>query len=298
MFERFIIDFNCKYKLSLRMHSHNLSFLEFMAGPRVAQSPGHSRWKQWCRRRSPNTCCSKKILLLLVWQMLFTVSLGILSFVPTHSKNVMFTTELLSYSFAPLIGWLADVRFGRYEVINFASFASFIASILYFFTMLTGGGVSTLSNVLLSVAFVISNFGNICYFAAILPFITDQIIGATSNELSAVVRWFYWTENLGIGLASMFSYFWKETDVYISSTLNFVFPLAVIIISDCLCQQWLDRTHKVTNPIKLIIQVLNYTRKHSYTLRDAVPSPILMRNSPHEWTMARRNSEDPSLRRR
>ena len=41
----------------------------------------------------------------------------------------------------------------------------------------------------------------------------------------------------------------------------------MIIISDCLCQQWLDRTHKVTNPIKLIIQVLNYTRKHSYPER-------------------------------
>ena len=54
---------------------------------------------------------------------------------------------------------------------------------------------------------------------------------------------------------------------YVSSTLIFVFPLAVIIISDCLCQQWLDRTHKVTNPIKLIMQVLNYTRKHSYPER-------------------------------
>ena len=58
-----------------------------------------------------------------------------------------------------------------------------------------------------------------------------------------------------------------------STTGNFVnicvyaIPLAVIIISDCLCQQWLDRTHKVTNPIKLIIQVLNYTRKHSYPER-------------------------------
>ena len=41
----------------------------------------------------------------------------------------------------------------------------------------------------------------------------------------------------------------------------------MIIISDCLCQQWLDRTHKVTNPIKLIIQVLNYARKHSYPER-------------------------------
>ena len=51
------------------------------------------------------------------------------------------------------------------------------------------------------------------------------------------------------------------------ATLIFAVPLAVIIISDCLCQQWLDRTHKVTNPIKLIIQVLNYTRKHSYPER-------------------------------
>ena len=44
-------------------------------------------------------------------------------------------------------------------------------------------------------------------------------------------------------------------------------PLALIIISDCFCLQWLDRTHKVTNPIKLIIQVLNYTRKHRYPER-------------------------------
>ena len=55
---------------------------------------------------------------------------------------------------------------------------------------------------------------------------------------------------------------------YISvPTILFAVPLPVIIISDCLCQQWLDTTHKVTNPIKLIIQVLNYTRKHSYPER-------------------------------
>ena len=53
----------------------------------------------------------------------------------------------------------------------------------------------------------------------------------------------------------------------IGSTVLFAVPSAVIIISDCLCQQWLDRTHKVTNPIKLIIQVLNYTRKHRYPER-------------------------------
>ena len=55
--------------------------------------------------------------------------------------------------------------------------------------------------------------------------------------------------------------------MYIILILIYAVSLAVIIISDCLCQQWLDRSHKVTNPIKLIIQVLNYTRKHSYPER-------------------------------
>ena len=237
-----------------------------MAGPRVSQSSGHSRWEQWWRR-SPNTCCSKKILLLLVWQLLFTLSSGFLPFLPTHKKNILFTSELFSYSFAPLIGWLADVRFGRYEVIKFGSITSFLSSILYYFAMFTGGGDSTLSTVLWSVATVISNFGFICYSAAMLPFITDQIIGATSDELSAVIRWYYWTENFGVGLSSMISYFCKEINIYVRSSLIFVVPLAMIIVTDCLCQQWLDRTHKVTNPIKLIIQVLNYTRKHSYPER-------------------------------
>ena len=177
-----------------------------------------------------------------------------------------------SYFFAPLIGWLADVRFGRYETIKFVSFTSFLASILYFFTMITGRGYTTLSTALLSLAIVINNFGFICYATAMLPFITDQIIGATSEELSAVVRWNYWAENLGIGLSDVVTVFCRRNrlkNLYISSTLLFAVPLAVIIISDCLCQQWLDRAHKVTNPIKLIIQVLNYTRKHSQSKQRA-----------------------------
>ena len=36
-----------------------------------------------------------------------------------------------------------------------------------------------------------------CYPIAMLPFISDQIIGATSDELSAVVCWYYWDDELG-----------------------------------------------------------------------------------------------------
>ena len=228
---------------------------------------GHSRLKKWWRR-SPNTCCSKKIHLLLVWYMLFIVSSNILRFSAFRrfgNTGILFASECLAYCLAPLVGWLADVRFGRYEMIKFGSLVSFLASILYYFALLT---TSTLSNVLFSAAVVIINLGVSCYYAALLPFLTDQIIGATSDELSTVVRWYYWTLNFGHCLTDVILYLISNyVTVGIGQAIIFAVPLAVIIISDCLCQQWLDRTHKVTNPIKLIIQVLNYTRKHSYPER-------------------------------
>ena len=136
--------------------------------------------------------------------------------------------------------------------------------------MITGGGDSTPSNVLSSLAIVFVSFGYTCYAAAMLPFLSDQIIGATSDELSAVVRWFYWAQYFSVALSDIIVYFCTISNLenlVVGSPLIFAVPLAMIIISDCLCQQWLDRTHKVTNPIKLIIQVLNYTRKHSYPER-------------------------------
>ena len=160
-----------------------------MASSREAsQSSGHSRLKQWWRR-SPSTCCSKKILLLLAWNLLFFFSRGVFTYViPIASQNIFFTLMFLSYSFAPLIGWLADVRFGRYKIVQFGSIVSFLSSIFYYFITLTGED-STLSKVLLSLATVLISFGFTCYSAAILPFLTDQIIGATSDELSTTVRW-------------------------------------------------------------------------------------------------------------
>ena len=123
---------------------------------------------------------------------------------------------------------------------------------------------SLLKSVLYFVAIATISIGTSCYETAMLPFLTDQIIGATSDELSAVVQWYIWVPNFAMIVCratSMIIYQVVEI-VEIEMVIIFAFPLAVTIISDCLCQQWLDRTHKVTNPMKHIIQVLNYVRKH------------------------------------
>ena len=140
-----------------------------MASPRVSQSSGHSCWKQWWKR-SPNTCCSKKILLLLVWQVLFAFSWSLLVADVNTALDSDFVSAslILSFCCAPLIGWLADVKFGRYEVIKIGSLASFFASIFVYFAITTGGATTGIGNVLMSVATTIVCFGFSCYSASIL----------------------------------------------------------------------------------------------------------------------------------
>ena len=92
--------------------------------------------KQWCKR-SPNTCCSKKILLLQVWQVFFTFSWIILIETKVVSLNFTFISisNYFSLFLAPFIGWLADVKFGRYAVVKFGLLLSFLAGVFYFLAL-------------------------------------------------------------------------------------------------------------------------------------------------------------------
>ena len=64
--------------------------------------------------------------------------------------------------------------------------------------------VSTLSNCAISVAIVIVSFGFDMLLSSHASLLTDQIIGATSDELSAVVRWYYWVQNIGTWFATYY----------------------------------------------------------------------------------------------
>lgn len=101
-------------------------------------SSGASNWKQWWR--SLNTCCSKKILLLLIWSMLFKFSEN-LSTVYQVKADFYLTINFISLAgVAPIVGWLADVRFGRYEIIKFGSLISFATSVLFYLEFVNGQG--------------------------------------------------------------------------------------------------------------------------------------------------------------
>ena len=219
--------------------------------------------KQWWKRSS-----GKKILLLLVWQVLFKFSWGIRASGPWVTyEPIMILSQVVSFLSPPFVIWLTDKTFGRYEMVKFGAMMSFTAGIFLYFTILFEKLLKVISFCGLMVTLRI---GNACFLAAMLPFLTDQIIGATSDELSAVVQWYVWGQYFGWGTAQTLFFIvdYPNSEVIgVGIVCVYAIPLALIIISDCFCQQWLDRTHKVTNPIKLIIQVLNYTRKHRYPER-------------------------------
>ena len=229
------------------------------------QSSCHSRWMQWWRRTN-----SKKLLLLLLWQALVSFSSYIQNMLAIDAtKRINSITFLFLLILSPFLIWLADAKFGRYRLVMFGSLMVFGSSVVFYLALLVTKDL--LSLVFYSLAYVVSIIGTTCFSLAIVPFLTDQFVGATSDELSAVVQWHTWSVTFGKLLSRMILIF--VVVHYFGSigitliVIIFAVPLAVVIISDCLCQQWLDRAHKVTNPIKLIIQVLNYTRKHRYPER-------------------------------
>ena len=54
---------------------------------------------------------------------------------------------------APFVGWLADVRFGRYEIIKIGTLISFFTSILFYFN---GERSTVLNTIALTVIFISS----------------------------------------------------------------------------------------------------------------------------------------------
>ena len=92
-------------------------------------------------------------------------------------------TEFCSLLLAPVVGLLADVKLGRYKIIKTGSFVSFFARLFYFAALVSPAQIS----ILFSVAMILFCISVICYSAALLLFLTDQLIGATSDELSAVL---------------------------------------------------------------------------------------------------------------
>ena len=175
--------------------------------------------------------------------------------------GIAFCLVFLSF---PFFGLLADVKTGRYNTIIIGVLFSFVSWIL------TGLAVivktfsdSTLFFLLaLFAGYILQVIGYCSFRSNIVQFSIDQSVGASADELSAIIYWHsacqpivYVIIEIGLTLIKQFAIVY-----YVLSGV----VVSIVIISNSLFKHWLDTTPHKINPVKLIAKVLNYSIKNKY----------------------------------
>ncbi|XP_011409749.1 PREDICTED: solute carrier family 15 member 4-like [Amphimedon queenslandica] len=172
----------------------------------------------------------------------------------------------------PFMGWLADAKIGRYKAIVGSIVSIFIASVLmivgYLIHIFAGDShafVRAIVTILLGVG-VLFNVGGFASFDAnVIPFLTDQVLGASGESLSALVHWYFWVSALAeIVNISLHSISIDNQHVTLGTLVVHCICTSIVLIACIGLRKWLDTTPLITNPIKLIIKVLRYACKNKY----------------------------------
>ena len=218
---------------------------------------------------------SKGAILVLVWDVLASFSLTLLyrstiSFLHTTPENSIVlklfkNLFLVSYFLFPLSGLIADVWTGRYKVIIVSAYMCFLAWIMACVGYLVWSELHpSWTGVISCTSAILYMIGMSGFRSVIIPFNIDQLMGSSSEELTATIYWHLFRMYCGRFSATM----WEcplTPQLTIGTHLPVVgFTIATLLVSNYFLKGWLNTIPQITNPIKLIFKVLNYARKNNY----------------------------------
>ena len=202
----------------------------------------------------------------------------------------------IAYLMYPLLGWIADIRVTHYKIIK----SSFVFVLISSFLMFGNCIVKILNPHVLILEESLVHFINISTFTCILligiagfglyesnaiQFGMDQMLEASSEELSSFIHWYYWSVHLGqliifyilttvitylqnckvhldrkTGQKSDFATGWMFIFPSVIQAILIIIGLFVIIKSKS--HLYIDSTR--INPLKNIFKVLHFAWKHKY----------------------------------
>ena len=255
--------------------------------------------RSWMKRKINNTknkICSRTIIFILFWHfscglvfnLIFTLSALLEN--QTDRKFIYVDYTALILLFSPLAGFLADIKFGRFQVLKFSTYlctGSFLImslvlpvlaftvhnSINYYFYILFG---------ILLIALVIYLIGNILHISNILQFVTDQLRDVPTRESVLFLYIFYWTDNLSRLITCSINIpthngiivdtfnrnvsFGQPKTALIMSVVCFSFLSSLMILLIIHKNKAWFLTEKITNnknPYKLVYKVLRFAWLHN-----------------------------------
>ena len=171
---------NCSETQPL-LHQHCRK-LEHQPKPRNAKC--HSR-KTNCRIILVR---GKGPIIFIIWNALMALSTCIQVVYMMERSVCQILLGFIAILCFPVIGWLADVKVGRYRIMQASLLLFFISNAIEIITTL---GKNLISNATCDSLFYAGSFvlylALSCYTSSFLQFVTDQQVDASSEELSFTI---------------------------------------------------------------------------------------------------------------
>ena len=179
------------------------------------------------------------------------------------SSTVIGTMCLLLY---PLLGWLADVKFGRYVTVKWGLRLVWIMSILFCVASVLLRHFEpsyTYKSLVKAVIYVPLSLGAGAVLANILQLGVDQLVDASSSEITSFLRWYLWLWFVSIISRDLS----QKCLCQRYEVLGFLLLPAVNTVAiavDYLFGHCLVKEPVSDNPFILIKNVLRYAMKSKY----------------------------------
>ena len=217
----------------------------------------------------------KTAILSLVWLVLSQLMIPSMFYAVKERDDevnlILYVFEIvLSITFylsLPVAGLYADMKFGRYKT---AMFDLVLASLMTCLVVVMSVVVDKFkeANLIINIALPIITLSQQAYFIVNLLLGSDQLVTATSKQLSIYVWYFMWSRSLGFLLTALTSCLMQSDtryDIYIICC-HFV-CLQIIIISGLTLKRYFIEYVPSRNPLKLIYNVLIFAKKNKYPVQ-------------------------------
>ena len=200
----------------------------------------------------------------------FIQSFAAINYIHSHAEHqfrydfVFDITSCLIYLSFVFFGLLADVKTGRYNTIITGVHFSFLSWIFAGLAVIakTFSHTTPLFMILLFAGYTLQVIGYCSFRSNIVQFSIDQSVGASADELSAIIYWHSASIPILLAIGQAGQILIKQFAI-VSYVLSGV-AVSIVIISNSLFKHWLDTTPHKINPVKLIGKVLNYSIKNKY----------------------------------
>ena len=184
------------------------------------------------------------------------------------SRHQFQDTELKSYLITwgltiPLLGWLADVRIGRHNLIRWSIWIMWIGFMLATVSSVIASFVTTDIEILTTVLLTVASAGFGGHQANVIQYGLDQLQDASTDEITAFISWYVWTA-FSTGILVLYTNICIFKEYIILSKLVICICLTIALIMTFYTKHILIREPVTQNPFKLVYNVLKYAIKNKH----------------------------------